>query len=268
MARRLNETVTRTEMLADREDDMADEQWVDVGRIDDFAIAGPPRHRAKPRDRAVMDQGRHGSAPCPTPATTSAARSARAGSTATTSSAPGTTGSSTAAPAWASRASRRTRVPAYAVKVENGRLLVNLDGRDHAHARRRTRRIRWRASSSARPGRSASSASRRRRWTRRNPRYSGSDALLDAALDHAAAALGAETRLHPAQRAQLPRLRGLLLEERRTPAPGPARSPRWTPATSWTRSTRRWCTGPTSSWWRRRSAGARRARSTSRWSSG
>ena len=60
--------------------------------------------------------------------------------------------------------------------------------------------------------------------------------------------------------AEVSSVRGLLLQVARMPARGPARSRRWIRPTSSTGSTRRSCTGPTWSWSRRRSAGARRAR--------
>ena len=47
-----------------------------------------------------------------------------------------------------------------------------------------------------------------------NPRYSTSDALLEHSLAHAAESLGVRDAAAPAQRAQVPPLRGLLLEER------------------------------------------------------
>ena len=96
------------------------------------------------------------------------------------------------------------------------------------------------------PGRCGLPAFRPPRWTaqsallrlRSSARCMRSKAGDDARRRNAA---------DPAERAQIPRLRGLLFEERRTPAPGPARSPRWMRRTRWTRSTRRWCTGPTRS---------------------
>ncbi len=79
---------------------------------------------------------------------------------------------------------------------------------------------------------------------------------------------GAETKLITLNDLKFRALRGLFLQESAVPAPGPARSPRWIPMTSSTRSMRRWCIGPTRSSSRRRSAGAPPPRSISRWWSG
>ena len=149
------------------------------------------------------------------------------------------------------------RVPAFPVRSRRGRVLVNIDGAATARKRRRTLRIRSHARSSAPRGRCGWPGSRPPRWTWRNPRFSGSDHLLGQALQAAGDARRADAA-DPAQRSQVPHLRGLLLEEPRAPAPGPARSRRWMRPTRWTASTRRWCTGPTRSSWRRRSAGALR----------
>ena len=122
---------------------------------------------------------------------------------------------------------------------------------------------------SARPGRCACSASRPTAMDRANPRYSTSDALLGRRRCSTRRARSApRRRLIRLARAQVPRLRGLLLEERARLHLALLDHADGSRATSSTASTRRSCTGPTSSSSRRRSAGARRARSTTRWSSG
>ena len=75
------------------------------------------------------------------------------------------------------------RVPAYPVKVEDGRVLVDLAAGTKRTNASRTRRIRCRARSSARPGRCGSPAFRPSAMDAANPRFSGSDHLLDHALD-------------------------------------------------------------------------------------
>ena len=85
------------------------------------------------------------------------------------------------------------RIPAYPVKVENGRVLVNLDaGSKRAKSPHRT-------ASAGAQGRARAGALRlagiaTTAMDAANPRFSGSDHLLDHALK-AAANLGAETRL-------------------------------------------------------------------------
>ena len=194
---------------------MAEEKWVDVGSAEELASNTiTPRARGDDADRARPSR-RRASARSPASATTSAARSARAASTATTSSARGTTGSSTA---------------------RTGRGRAGLRGRPRA--RRTRRRSRTAASSStptprtpraqeparaapagarrpsARPARCASSGISTTVMDRANPRYSTSEALLDAALAHAARGARRRDAAASASRAQVPRLRGLLLEER------------------------------------------------------
>ncbi len=115
---------------------------------------------------------------------------------------------------------------------------------DASARRRRIRRIRWRARSSARPGRCGSPAFRRRRWTTANPRFSGSDHLLGHALEGGGGARRAKPGSSGSTISSSAPARATT-RRRRTPAPGPARSRRWTRTTRWTASTRRWCTGPT-----------------------
>ncbi len=122
-------------------------------------------------------------------------------------------------------------------------------GRRRASARRatrrRTRRTRSRAPCAREPGPVRVAGISTTVMDRANPRYSTSEALLAHALAHARTDARRRDAADPPRRAQLPRLRGLLLEERHVPAPGPARSRRWTRTTSSTGSTRRSCTGPT-----------------------
>jgi multimeric flavodoxin WrbA/nitrite reductase/ring-hydroxylating ferredoxin subunit len=85
-------------------------------------------------------------------------------------------------------------VPAYEVRVEGGRLLVDLDSatpRTHApHAPHPLARPVERAPGGVRVAGISTTA-----MDLRHPRYSTSEALLEVALDHARAALGAEARL-------------------------------------------------------------------------
>ena len=107
---------------------------------------------------------------------------------------------------------------------DDARAGLSGQGRERPRARRprgsppsatrsRTRRIRWRARSSAAPGRCALAGISTTGMDIANPRFSGSDHLLGHALK---AGRGARRRdaAHPAQRTQVPRLRGLLFEER------------------------------------------------------
>ena len=85
-------------------------------------------------------------------------------------------------------------MPAFPVKVENGRVLV-----DVANPTRRTQEAARAASAGARPGARARAAAacgnfHDRHDARSEPRFSGSDHLLNHALE-AAKKLGAETRL-------------------------------------------------------------------------
>ena len=80
-------------------------------------------------------------------------------------------------------------VPAYPVKIESGRVLVDMASATR-RTQSRTRRIRWHARSSARRDRCASPAFRPRAMDEANPRFSGSDHLLEHALA-ACTALGA-----------------------------------------------------------------------------
>jgi nitrite reductase/ring-hydroxylating ferredoxin subunit/multimeric flavodoxin WrbA len=86
------------------------------------------------------------------------------------------------------------RVPSYAVKVENGRVLLDANQRTPRHKKphpphplaRPVRRE---------PGPVRVAGISTTVMDRSNPRYSGSEALLAHAIDHAKAALGAEGRL-------------------------------------------------------------------------
>jgi len=126
-------------------------------------------------------------------------------------------------------------VPSHAVLVEGGRLLVDLDSAtprtrgDHPpHA--------WRAGRSGPPEAFAS-------WDLHHQHGLPESPLLDlrraARRGHGVRQEGPGGRdtHHPARRAAIPGLRGVLLEERGVPAPGPARSRRWTRTISSTRST-------------------------------
>ncbi len=156
------------------------------------------------------------------------------------------------------------RVPAYATRVEDGRVLVDATARTRA-TRSPTRRIRSRARcSGARAG--ARGRDLDHGDGRANPRCSSSEELLAHGIAHARTR-SARDAPHPAQRPALPRLRGLLLEERPRlhlavldHADGPGR-----PARARLRGVRP--LGRRDPRSRRRSAGARRARSTTRWSS-
>ena len=112
---------------------MAEERWLDVGSAEDLsARAGHRRPRGHDADRARPPGRRlHRDLRRVQPRR----RPARRGPPrrATTSSARGTTGSSTTAPARASRASRRTASRRYAIKVENGRVLVDARPRTPRH---------------------------------------------------------------------------------------------------------------------------------------
>ena len=127
-------------------------------------------------------------------AITSAGHSAKVGSTASSWSARGTSTSFTAARARASRATKRTRFPGYGVKEENGRLLVTakpVSKRGHLpHEPHPLTRSTDRAPGGLRVGGISTTA-----MDAKNPRFSTSEHLLGVALEHAASALGAETKL-------------------------------------------------------------------------
>ena len=98
----------------------------------------------------------------------------------------------------ASRASRRTAFPGYAMRVEDGRVLVDVEPAHAAHAHAARAASAGAQARARRAGRSAWSGSRPPPWTPPIPRYSTSDALLEHALEHAARRRsGCETRLHP-----------------------------------------------------------------------
>ena len=105
----------------------------------------------------------------------------------------GTVGSSIAAPAWASLDLEEDRVPAFPVKVESGRVLVNV-----AAPSRRTKAPHKPHPLSRQPERAPGPPRLAGISTTvmdmANPRFSGSDYLLERALK-SAADLGAETRL-------------------------------------------------------------------------
>jgi nitrite reductase/ring-hydroxylating ferredoxin subunit/multimeric flavodoxin WrbA len=83
--------------------------------------------------------------------------------------------------------------PAYAVKVEEGRLLVDVaSGTKRAHGKHDPHPLARKPQRAAGPVRVAGISTTN--MDVRNPRYSTSDALLSTALDHAKS-LGAETRL-------------------------------------------------------------------------
>src|SRR5262245_30216868 len=134
-----------------------------------------------------------GSARCRISATTSVGRSAKAVSTAITSLVLGTVGSSIASPASASPDSKRIACRRFLVKVESGRVLVNV-----AAPSRRTKAPHKPHPLSRQPerapGRLRLAGISTTVMDTTNPRFSGSDYLLDCALK-SAAEFGAETRL-------------------------------------------------------------------------
>ena len=86
------------------------------------------------------------------------------------------------------------RVPSYATKVEKGRVLVDVNPRTPRHkAPHEPHPLARRVLREAGPVRVAGLSTTV--MDRANPRYSGSEELLAHAVDHAARALGAETRL-------------------------------------------------------------------------
>ncbi len=128
------------------------------------------------------------------------------------------------------------RVPAYEVRVEDGRVLV----RNAAVSTRAkkphpphplARPVRREAGPVRILGLSTTA------MTADHPRYSTSEALLEHGLQ-AAGGENVRDPPHPPARPALPCVRGVLQQGRRAPAPGPARSRRWTRTISWTRSTR------------------------------
>src|SRR5262245_58657461 len=130
---------------------------------------------------------------CRMSATTSVGRSAKVVSTAITSFVLGTVGSSIAVPASGEPGYEEDRVPAFPVKVESGRVLVNV-----AAPSRRTKAPHQPHPLSRKPERAPGPLRLAGISTtvmdKSNPRFSGSNYLLDRALK-SAVDLGAETRL-------------------------------------------------------------------------
>jgi nitrite reductase/ring-hydroxylating ferredoxin subunit len=133
-------------------------------------------------------------------------------------------------------------VPAYPVKVENGRVMV-----DFAAATRRTRkphdphplsRTIERAPGPLRLAGISTTA-----MDEAHPRFSGSDHLLNHAVN-ACVAHGAEARLIRLSELKFRACEGYY-RKAHAPAPGRARSPRWTRPIRWIACTRRWCIGRT-----------------------
>ena len=232
------------------------------------------RRRAENEAAALRSRSAERRSPCPMPtgrsarspesAITSAARWAKVvATTRATSSARGTTGSSTASPAKASPDSRPI-----AFRATSSRRRAVGSSSTSIRSRRatscRTIRTRSRGRSSASRAACGCSASRPPRWTlpfrgiRPRTRCSTSRSSMPRQ------ALDCETRLIRDPRPRLSPLRGVLLEERRRPARGPARSRRWTRDDQMDRSTKGSSFGRTRSSSLRRSVGAPRARSTSR----
>ena len=178
---------------------------------------GAGRHAAAERqgrqrpDRDLVS-GWSSSGWCRMPATMRADRWAMAGSTTTTSPARGTAGSSIAAPASASPGFEQDCVPAFPVKVENGRVLVDVAvavAAQEGAARAASARPQGRAGGGA--------AAARRHLDHRDGR--GQSALLGLRpparpCDRGGREAGRRNPAHSAQRSQVPRLRGLLLEGR------------------------------------------------------
>ncbi len=135
-------------------------------------------------------------------------------------------------------------VPTYRVKVEQGQVFVDL-----ASATKR-KHIPHPPHPLARPVERVSGPIRvvgisATMMNLQHPRPSTSEMLLDSALAHAQSA-GCETRLIRLRDLNFRPCEGYY-SKRRTPAPGPARSHRWIPPISSTRSTKRSCIGPTPS---------------------
>ena len=178
-------------------------------------------------------------------AITPAGRSDRARSKATTSCARGTSGASTAVEGHGERGFEQDVVPAYGVRVRGGRVQVSVT----PHVKRQ--RKQHTPHPLAREPRARSRAGARgRHLDHRDER--GLSALLDlrrAARGGARArarssAAGRSGSACASSRSATARA---TTRRRRAPAPGPARSRRWIRTISSTASTRRSCTGPTSS---------------------
>ena len=244
---------------------MADtENWVDVGAADELSRAPIERIRAANRELAISSKdGVFGVVA--NACNHAADRSARAGSTATTSSVPGTTGSSTAATGTGEPGFEEDAVPAYAVKVEDGRVGWSVPGRP-PRTGSRTLRIRSRATVERAPGPLRLAGISTTTMDMANPRFSGSDDLLGTASS-AAREQGAETRL-----IRLTELRFRACEGYYSKAAHactwPCSITQMDPDDQMDRvyeALVQWAE-PSSS--RRRSGGARRHRSTSRWPNG
>src|SRR5262249_13735011 len=147
------------------------------------------------------------------------------------------------------------RVPAFPVKVESGRVLVNL-----AAPSRRTKAPHQPHPLSRKPerapGRLRLAGISTTVMDMTNPRFSGSDYLLDHAVK-AASDLGADTRLIRLNDLKFRACEGYYSKAARAFARGLARSRKWTLATSWSASMTPSCTGRTRSSLPRRFAGAR-----------
>ena len=152
-------------------------------------------------------------------------------------------------------------------KVESGRVLVNLEPHNERAQEAARAASAGARRSSARRGRCASPASRRRRWTRQSALLRLRPSARRCARKHAQALRRRDAADH-AQRLKFRACEGYYSKSRAGLHLAVLDHADGRRATRWTRSTRRWCTGPTRSSSRRRSAGARRRRSISRWSSG
>ena len=107
------------------------------------------------------------------------------------------------------------RVPSHEVKVENGRVLVDASQRrKRAQAAARAPSARARRSSRAPGPRARRSASRPRPWTGEPALLDVRGCSLDAALAHAQRGARRRGEADPPRASSVPRLRGLLLEDR------------------------------------------------------
>lgn len=133
-------------------------------------------------------------------------------------------------------------VPSYALKEENGRLFVSAQPvtkrNKLPHAPHPLSRTIKRAEGPIRVVGISTTV-----MTPDHPRYSTSEALLEHALK-SAKETGCETKLIKLNELHFKNCEAFTPRVP-TPAPGPARSPRWTPRTSLIACTTRSCTGPT-----------------------